>query len=227
VIGEEQGLRSGSAGGGLAAAALAQVWPPRWTWSARLARTRVPALVSLIPLLGYVIILSDEFHAAAMKFEQLGGGLWFSSVGRIHLLYLGSVLVLLGLAIYWALGPRSIQSYLHSRDYVEAMVRDGAPRKLKRVYMQVVEAVSPTARPHELVEALALIETDEGRYLTYRDGPRMHQARIVFEEHWRVRDRWCPALSAASILFMGAGLALVAMPSIEVFFMAMRKVAGI
>lgn len=228
MVDEEQ-TQSGPAKLGLAASMARRVgglWPPRWAWSARLARTRVPALVSLIPILGYAIILSDEFHAAAMRFEQLGGGIWSSSVGRIHQLYMGSVLVLFGLVVYWMFCPRSIQSYVNARHYIDAMVNDGAPRKLADVHERITAAEPRHPRPRELVEALALIASDGKRYLTYRDSARMHQARIAFDEHWRIRDREYPALSLASIVLMGSGLVLVALPSVEVFFMALRKIVG-
>lgn len=198
-------------------------WPPNWEWSARLARTRVPTLLSLIPILGYAVILGDEFRAFGMRFDQLGGNIWSSSVDRVYLLYIGSVLVFLGLLVYWLCCPRSIQHYATPRDYVEAMVRDGAPHKLKRVHDTVRDARS-TRHSKALDDALSLIADPDARDRTYKDADRMFGARIVFEQHWRARSRTHPLLSLLSVGLMAVGLCLVALPSAEVFLMAIREI---
>lgn len=200
-----------------------RLWPPRWAWSARLARTRIPSLLSLIPILGYAVILGDEFRAFGMRFDELGGNIWSNSVDRVYQLYIGSVLVFLGLLVYWLRCPSSIQHYVTPRDYVEAMVRDGVPHKLERVY-DTVRVARSTRHSKTLDDALSLIADPDARDRTYKDADRMFGVRMVFEQYWRAQNRTRPGFSLLSAGLMAAGLCLVALPSAEVFLMAIREI---
>lgn len=132
---------------------------PRWSQVAILARTRLPQLISLVPLLGYAVLWGGAFDSWMMQFHALGS-LWFTPLTRIYLLYVGSVGVLAGMLVYWLCCPRPVQTFFDRRTYVQHMLQDAGYREIESVYFTLAP-LNSRAREDGLI----------GENGDHRDGP--------------------------------------------------------
>lgn len=72
-------------------------------------RSRLPQLATLIPVLGYAVLWSDQFQGWVMRFTEAFGTRGMNPLDRVQFLYFGAVLMLAGMLAYWALCPAPLR----------------------------------------------------------------------------------------------------------------------
>lgn len=200
-----------------------QKFRPRWTYVASLARTKLPQFASLVPVLGYAVLWGDSFHAFVMEFSKLGPSLWFSTLTRIYLLYVGGVYILGGLIMYWVACPRPLRLYRSRREYVEAVRGDRDSDECIRAgtaLSSIRESVPMNGRKQRLF--YGIIVTDEELGVIEREPAAVMAGASVapLTAYYELLDRRNPFAAGTCLFFLVFGAFLFLLPSLEVFLMA-------
>lgn len=210
-------------------------WPIRWTFSSALARTKLPQVISLIPLLGYAVLWSDEFRSQIMQFQTLEPALWLSPTARIKCLYFGSVTVLFGVLLLYLFCPRQIRTVGNSTEYADRTFRGLDAHELETAH-ELLRPLLTSEEPEKLppflgaVDAkhlsngLHLISNVEHRRSTLQSqGDRQTWAMAALQAHYLLLDRAHPFVAALTFLLLVAGASIFLLPSIEVFLMVVNQ----
>lgn len=186
-------------------------------------RSRLPQFATLIPVLGYAVLWSDQFQGWVMRFDQAFGTGGMSPLDRVQFLYFGAILILIGMLSYWALCPRPL--------------RHGS----RRAYLI---AVDETADPSEGVKAVDFLrsrwtENEQGHFVVagftvhagdvaYMAGrkPAVSGTKSLLSAYYEALDRAAPVRSTITVAFLFGGAGVFLVPSVEVFFLALVRLAG-
>ncbi|MGO8422268.1 hypothetical protein ACC807_11075 [Rhizobium ruizarguesonis] len=212
-------------------------WPIRWTFSSALARTKLPQVISLIPLLGYAVLWSDQFHAQIMQFETLAPSLWFSPTDRIRCLYIGSLLVLGGVVLLFLFCPIQIRASKNSTEYADHIFQSVDVHELEVAHEKILSITTATAEPAErlppflgrvdakhLATGLTLISNPDHRRDTLQwQGNRQSMAMAALQAHYLLLDRSRPLAAGATFILLFAGAIIFLLPSVEVFLMVVKQ----
>ncbi|MBW9062349.1 hypothetical protein JNB71_03360 [Rhizobium herbae] len=210
-------------------------WPPRWSFSTALSRSKLPQVVSLIPILGYAVLWSDSFRQQLMRFDGLGTGLWLDPIERIELLYFGSVLVLAGLLLLYLFCPRQVRTFESATDYMEGVFKALNIHELELVHARLAPlftSVDQEASPpflgavdvRHIKKGLEMIQDDDHRRSTLMlAGTRQSHARAPLKAHFLILDRSQPILAGLAFLLLTAGAFVFLVPSLEVFLMVVSR----
>ncbi|QIG70401.1 hypothetical protein EVB88_017 [Rhizobium phage RHph_N28_2] len=211
-------------------------WPIRWTFSSALARTKLPQVISLIPLLGYAVLWSDQFHDQIMRFETLAPSLWFSPTDRIRCLYIGSLLVLGGVVLLFLFCPVQIRALKNSTEYADHTFRSVDVHELEVAYEKIL-SITTTAGPadrlppflgtvdaKQLATGLNLISNPDHRRDTLQyQGNRQTMATAALQAHYSLLDRSRPFAAGATFILLFTGAIIFLLPSVEVFLMVVKQ----
>ncbi|UVC17642.1 hypothetical protein [Mesorhizobium onobrychidis] len=164
-----------------------------------------------------------------MKFSTLGPSLWFSPLTRIYLLYLGGVYILVGLFMYWLACPRPLRMYRSRREYVEAVRGDRdatecarAGKALRPIYDSMpMDGLSK--RP-----IYGILVSNEELGITEREPAAVMAGASIapLTAYYELLDRKDPFVSGLCLLTLVFGAFLFLLPSLEVFLMAMSRMAS-
>ena len=187
-----------------------------------LARTRLPQIASLIPILGYAVLWGDAFQEVVMRFElALGSSMLLDPITRIRLLYFGSTLMLFGLIIYWWRCPRPIQQFATRREYIQ-YVNEGGEQGEARSAAAAIKRAGPWNEeqkrflPHKATQILGF-EVTSGDVFHASEGSTLPAVFPVLQAHYELLDRSRPISSALAAAFTYVGTAVFLVPSVEVF----------
>jgi hypothetical protein len=172
-----------------------------WTWqpSALLNRSRVVQACSLLPLLGYVVLWGDatqEFVKNVLSSDiALGNSAYLPWTVKLHLLYIGSAMMLVGLIIYHVRCPRLIRKFVDEYDYWQFAVSikspqvlvdclRGAVRRIEMNTVKVMDRVLFQAVKEFLHEIMQIIRAPKGEYDALNDALQSGSGfdRSAFEE---------------------------------------------
>lgn len=181
-------------------------------------KTRVPQFATLIPLLGYAILWSDQFEGWIMKFDRaFGGGSLLTPSQRVEFLYFGSVLILLGMVVFWLLCPRPLR-YGSLRDYLMAVAETADPREAT----QAAQFVRPN-KPGEGSFVLDGFRISTRELSLAMNGTVGAQTTNVQSAYYEGLDRNQPVRSGSVFALLAGGALIFLVPSVEVFFLAMVR----
>jgi hypothetical protein len=214
-------------------------WPVRWSMVATISRTRLPQIVSLIPILGYAVIWSDDLQRAIMRFDVALPHMWFTAVQRIHMLYAGSVLVFIGVCLFWMFAPRVVRRHDSPDRYALAVAGSGDVDEMRSAYdnlstvhrMQSPPYDNPKGQLFGLYDArsiqasLTRIMNADARYETLLNGNNNHVelTKIALLAHYRYLDRQRPSAALASFALLIIGGLICSLPAIEVFWHVLTR----
>jgi hypothetical protein len=194
-------------------------WHPRWSFAAALTRTKLPQFASLVPVLGYAVIWGDQFQNWIMRFDQtLGQSFWLTPLQRIYCLYVGSVIILIGLLLFWAFCPAPIRKHSSRRFYIQAVGQDLDTEEPKRA-AAAIDVIEPDANKTVHIHSIAL---HAGIRTQARGGNFAAYSSPALAAYYEILDRkWWP-LSALVLLMLVVGGAVFLVPSLEVFLLAIQ-----
>lgn len=185
-------------------------------------RTRLPQFATLIPLLGYAVLWGDQFQDVVLKFERAFGtrGI-FSPIDRVQFLYFGSVLILCGMLAYWVLCPSPLR-FGSRRSYLSAVSETADPREAQKAGIYLRPRVSKgkaldVAGVQFTSQELGMAEAGQVGATTIR----------VQSAYYEALDIGQPLRSGAAFVLLIGGTALFLVPSIEVFLLALSRLAGL
>lgn len=206
--------------------------PVRWSVSAALTRTRLPQIVSLVPIVGYALLYGDQLQSTIMRFGVLGDGLWFAPIQRLNLIYLGGLIVLSGLILFWAACPAQLKAFATRQSYIQA-VRDAADEhEVTKAVVRLNKLLLPhlqTQDDHPLgplygefrtklvMISLANLQIDIVNQL---QGPLIGYLLSPYHE---LLNRSRSFLAGVTLLLLVAGAVMFLLPSFEVTLMIARQ----
>lgn len=185
-------------------------------------RSRLPQFATLIPVLGYAMLWSDQFQGWMMRFELAFGARGLSPLDRIQFLYFGATLILAGIMTYWSLCPAPLR-YGSRRAYLTATTETADGREAAKAVRFLATRWHENERGHFDIAGFTIhaAYASEGlRELSARTTP-------LLSAYYEVLDIAQPVRSTitGALLFGGAGVFLV--PSVEVFFLAISRLMGV
>lgn len=201
-------------------------WGALWSWSVALTRTRLPQLATLIPVLGYGVLWSDSFDGALMEFGvAFGSNNVLSPLARVQLLYFGSLTILAGLIVFWLLCPQVVRSGSRRAYLDEAAVRDD-PNDAKTAANYLLSRELP-GRFDQWTELHSVRLNPSNLTAIVGQPHAFEMTKAAHSAYYEAMDRSRPLASTITLLLLILGSGLFLLPSIEVFWMAMAKLAGI
>ena len=109
-----------------------------WEHSAAILKSPVLRSAALLPLIGYLILLSESV-ATSLKFVGLDRTILFETEVKLHLLYYGGVLVLLSLFQYWIFCPQTNKRFANVHLLRDKFVRSGSIREVGSAVREIFE----------------------------------------------------------------------------------------
>jgi hypothetical protein len=208
----------------------------RWSLIAKFMKTRVAQAAATIPVIGYALLWSEEVKKYMVLQHSLGGGLWFSITGRLLLIYFGALLLTTAWAVYGIWCPPLIKRMTDVGDYLSNELQTnnniefGRIRKLVRAYLH---NDSQTVHEVKWVKGLApvTLTSEISSRTLHKAFHNLEQKATSIEHRSVVLQAWylsndgksfLPQVIAAACAALGT--TLVAIPSIEVFFMVVMRV---
>lgn len=186
-------------------------------------RSRLPQVATLIPVLGYAVLWSDQFQGWVMQFTEAFGARGMSPLDRVQFLYFGAVQMLAGMLAYWALCPVPLR-HGSRRAYLTAVAETADEREGVRA----VEFLRPRWRENERGHfeiADFTIHAGDIASMASRRPPATGK-KTLLSAYYEVLDLAQPVRSTVTggLLFVGAAVFLV--PSVEVFLLALARLLG-
>lgn len=206
----------------------------RWSTNAAITQTKLPQVISLVPILGYAILYGDQFQNLLMKYSLLGPDVLFTPFERICLLYVGGLFVLAGLLTFYAFCPSIIRRYRTPNEYIRHVmetsdykqVEDANKAMQKLLQDQPKEGEEkyygefPAQAVYNAVRFTSgfrsIYELFDGR----KPAGTIYQGLAAYYEATN-RTRWFLSLLCNVLMMFGAVLFLL--PSLEVFFMVVDR----
>jgi hypothetical protein len=145
--------------------------------------TRVSQAAASIPIIGYALLWSENFELLKLK-PFLGGGIWFTTTGRLMSLYLGSIALTLAWLMYLWRCPAIIKRTPDIEDHVLTDIQSRNPISLSEGLAELKTAVdrSRSPEPPEWKDnAPITLRTLPMRYLSgvFGMNPHVEQTRGI------------------------------------------------
>lgn len=209
----------------------------RWSQLSAYTRTRFPGSVTLLPVLGYAVLFSDQLNSWLFDYGEFLQGGWLNPRYRILLIFLGAILLAIGRLLFFAC-PKSIQQFPSIDSYVGHHVShpDRAEIKesldnIKNHYPEIQKNTVPVedsrtigAQPYHLV-VKRVQNVDSGTWV--KDSGSESRA-VVLRASYEIRDAPTRKLDIQSMWFCFGfytlGTAVFLLPSLEVTMLALGQV---
>lgn len=217
------------------------------TWSSisKLVSSPLLKITSITPVIGYIILWSDEFKKY-WEFTNLSPkGLFFSADERLYFLYMGGILVLVGYVFFHLRCPEITKHHRSSQLFFRDLVSD-FNKSLVNIslytafrYFNNRDIPSNDKQNIERIrKAFVTQEAVEGGNVTHWDGNKI---RKILERDSIYREDFSTLMSiyykhldqsklfsrALALFFVIFGLTIFSLPSIEVFVMVLIKLLGL
>ena len=217
------------------------------TWSSisKLISSPLLKITSITPVIGYVILWSDEFKKY-WEFTNLSPkGLVFSADERLYFLYMGGILVLVGYAFFHLRCPEVTKHHKSSQLFFRDLVSDFNHslvnislfkafkylnnRDIPSNDKQNVERIRKTFVTEEAIKGGNVTHWDGNkiRRILERDSTYREGFSTLMSTYYRYLDQSKPFSRALTLLFVIFGLTIFILPSIEVFVMVLIKLLGL
>ena len=206
----------------------------KWSTAAAATKTKLPQVVSLIPLLGYAVLYGDQFQDLVMRFTVLGPDMWLTPMQRIALLYAGGIFVLIGLAVFYAACPSIIRQHGNAAIYIRYVFDTGNDMELRRAHKGLSELLEKQPLKHQnddyfneyparMVQSTVSRISGEGQRQGILFGGQSREAIYAgLGAYFTVVNRSRRGACLACLTFMGIGALLFLLPSLEVFLMVIN-----
>ena len=217
------------------------------TWSSisKLVSSPLLKITSITPIIGYVILWSDEFKKY-WEFTNLSPKiLFFSADERLYFLYMGGILVLVGYVFFHLLCPEVTKHHKSSQLLFRDLVSD-FNLSLVSVYLfkafkylnnrgipfndkNNVERIRKTFVTQEAVEGGNVTRWDGNKTLRIleRDSMYREDFSVLMSIYYRHLDQSKPFSRVLVLFFVIFGLTIFILPSIEIFVMVLIKLLGL
>lgn len=200
----------------------------RWSTISAFMKTRISQFAATIPFVGYALLWSQEIKKYLELQIALHGGLWFSTTTRLLLIYFGAVLLAFAWAIYGIWCPPVIKRMIDVSDYLLSELQTSNALEFGRIRQLVGlkrRVISENPRKVEWMESLASPNlTDEisikalDRALQRLMHSPSPENRSLVLQAWYLSkegENFFAQIAAAVCILLG--MALVTLPSLEVF----------
>ena len=216
----------------------------RWSLAANVTRSRLPQVVSLVPLVGYALIWGDQLNAFLLRFPALGEGLWFDPLQRLQLIYFGGSAVFLGWIVYLIACPRPIKNFAGPHEYQRSIFDGGNAHELEEVFTTVEARLGFEELPGRgnekslgkyynsaLRQSMEHINDEDQRSATLAGQIRQSGASMAVAAYYELldlgldRQKSIPfnVLPTVVLALYVIGAILFFLPTLEVFLMVVRK----
>ncbi|MEN3146109.1 hypothetical protein ABCW43_02220 [Neorhizobium sp. IRAMC:178] len=207
----------------------------RWSTNAALAQTKLPQVVSLVPVLGYAILYGDQFQNLVMQFTSLGSDVLFTPFQRICLLYAGGLCVLAGLIIFYVFCPSIIRQYKTRTEYIRHVMETSDYRQIGDMNRAMVSLLEGQPKEGDelyfnefpaqaIYNAVRFTLGFRSRYEVFSGAKPQGTVSPGLAAYFEAmnRTRWFASILSNGLMIFGAGLFLL--PSVDVFFMVVDRV---
>lgn len=183
-----------------------------WWTSRVIAHSRLPQVAAVIPTLGYIILWSDKF-GELLQSSKLN--ISFSPY-RLHFIWWGAILLLIGLLLYWSNCPRSVKRGASAEDYIAVQLALYDDPRLSTILKPRVKAFLDRhtgTDPNEiLLGSLTRNRLTRAAGDMLQDPTRADLLRFEWEDD----NRSSPFMRRKTALFMIVGTLVFLIPSFEV-----------
>lgn len=194
---------------------------PKWSHAAFLARTRLPLIASLVPVLGYAVLWSDAFNQSIMRLEALGHRQWFDPLTRIEFLYTGGVMVLAGMIVFWLRCPWQLRTFTDRTEY-SSWIREGLQSNEAARAGRAVRRLTGNAVRNDANAFVDGVELSEGALAQAEKGST--EVPSIFCAHFVLLDLSRSFSCLSCLVLLTVGGVVFAVPSIEVLCAAIPKI---
>ncbi|WP_172729970.1 hypothetical protein [Neorhizobium galegae] len=207
----------------------------RWSTNAAITQTKLPQVVSLVPVLGYAILYGDQFQSFVMRFTSLGPDVLFTAFQRVCLLYAGGLCVLAGLIIFYVFCPSIIRQYKTRTEYIRHVMETSDYRQMADMNRAMISLLEGQPKEGDelyfnefpaqaVLNAVKMTLGFRSRYEVFsgtRPRGTVYPGLAAYFEAIN-RTRWFASILCNGLMIIGAGLFLL--PSVDVFFMVVDRV---
>jgi hypothetical protein len=205
--------------------------------------SRISQAAAFIPLIGYALLWSEKFKEHLELHEALSGGMWFNTTERLLLIYLGAILLTMSWVLFSLFCPKIIKNNVSADDYVFKALQTSTDLYVQNVceYILKVSIVKGTGNKEKVAqwtknyEITPLIHLDPHRFshdikyvlrnFSTRNSVNLNpKISIALYAYYNVLD--CKRLTALgfSVIFFIVGVAIISIPSIDVFVSVIVKI---
>lgn len=207
------------------------IW--RWSRARTIANSRLPQVTALIPLIGYILLWSDEFSRLLSAQKTLGPS-FLPLLVRLQMLWWGGSLMAVGWLVYYCYCPIEVKRSGSAQDYVRDKFQAPNVADVQRADACAAKQVDGY-HPHE-ESPLILGGVSPTTVRRARDYLRNNMERafgtplstytiLLFELEYRVIDQSRSWACCFSSMLMAIGALLFLLPSAEVALRVVRMTA--
>ncbi len=207
----------------------------RWSDLSAYTRTRFPGVVTLLPVLGYAVLFSDELNTWFFNYGDFLQSGWLSPQTRILLVFVGAVFLAVGRLVFLVC-PSAIRQFPTVDGYVSYYVShpDRAELKfsvdlIKKNFPQIAANTVPDrdeligSQPYKLVVE-RVVRIGFGPWVEDSGGEtRAIVLRAAYELMDSPRDVLVKGMKRTCFCFYAGGTLLFLVPSFEVTLLALGQ----
>ena len=204
-----------------------------WSRARVIANSRLPQAATIVPIIGYALIWSDQLQDFAY-FKNLQPSLFLTPLARLQLLYWGAIFMSLGWLLYTLQCPKVVRRSNDPEDYVneQISVRNLALLERTRIHAKkfleehnfhpmnsepiIFESIQPD-QLHRSVNYLANAGAQS------YDPALINHVATLLQLDYHLENVSHPKMCFATLLLLLGGAVIFLTPSGEVFFMVLRN----
>ncbi|MCZ7484505.1 hypothetical protein [Rhizobium rhizogenes] len=173
----------------------------RWSLCAQLMRTRIPGTIGFLTALAFVIGLGRS-HGYLL--ETLNNASGVNILGGAKIMFMGSVFILIAIAIYWIFCPSPIKAFKDRRDYVEYVTVGIDPVEIAKIKEVLSSVLSDEAYARlKLRSSIKDLNFDESSAPT----------ALIVSDYYSYLDRTGLRLPLICLSMASLGILLFLMPA--------------
>lgn len=213
----------------------------RWSDLSAYTRTRFPGVVTLLPVLGYAVLFSDQLNSWFFNYGDFLQGGWLSPKTRILLVFVGAVLLAVGRLLFFAC-PKSIRQFAAIDGYV-SHYGSHADRSEMRFSLQRIKKKYPNLSYNTVPEEDRFMGSQDYRKVvqswkelssggdSWANDSSVGARATVLRAGYELMD--CPSdlvdrvLKWACFAFYAVGTLVFLTPSFEVTLLALGQVVDL
>lgn len=196
-------------------------------------QTKLAMATALTPFVGYIVLYHDKAKVylgglGGFMFESSPTTNWLSFDERLHLLYVGLLLLGIGSIIYRLVAPDIVKGYGSIEEYTERVANFLTVRNVRMMFKNVNERnqglKSPSKTDHGWLDTEA-VEPKEAMKLAQNDEFYDEVKLNVVRSYYNVESRYTKRLGAwiVSILYVMGGV-VTAVPGFELSFRVLSSI---
>jgi len=202
----------------------------RWSNVSKFMKLRIAQVWAAIPVIGYLLLWSDRIQAYLALHPQLAGIQFLTTVTRLTLVYIGSLMILSAWLLYQLGCPKIVKRHPDAEDYV----KESLSIQDMHAFAAIAALVGTfTTRETPTSDAIFRKEAPRAVSTWFRDAATVHDAAIhhsgpdrkgvVYRAYYLAQEQQHAAVLNTCMILIGLGSIMILLPSVEVAFLVLAK----